>query len=107
MTLGMGVAAIIAGAAAWNSWMNNNKPKRYANLPQGEVAHIQSGVAIADAGESIVHQSDLGAGSKEVVDAIGSLKGEMVAVKNALTSLELRTSVSNKDLNIVMTPQNA
>ena len=106
-TVGFGIAAIIAGIATWNAWTSSNAPRRYQNLPMGEAAHIQSGVAIADAGESIVHQSDLGVGNQEVVDGIKGLKGEMTAIKNAISTLELRTSVSNKDLNIVMTPNNA
>jgi predicted XRE-type DNA-binding protein len=106
-TVGLGIAAAILAMATWTAWTSSNKPRRYQNLPMGEGAFIQSGTAIADPGEAIVHQADLGVGSKEVADRLDKTNSKLDGLVTAIKSLELRTSVTNKDLNIVMTPKNA
>ena len=57
---------------------------------------------IADAGESIVHTTDIAGGGMNKQD-IDSLKREMTGVKDAITSLRLETKITNKDLNIILT----
>ena len=107
-TLGIGIAAIIAGIASFNAFFGSNVP-RYKDLPIGQTANIESGVAIGDAGESIVHTSDLQnmGGGEKVAKAIDKMSNELKQMHNTIKNQRLTTSVSNKDLNIVMTPQNA
>ena len=46
-----------------------------------------------------------GGSSQAVVSAINSLKSEMVAVKETIQQLNLKTSISNNELNVALTPQ--
>ena len=38
---------------------------------------------------------------------LDSLKSEMTGVKEAIMSLQLTTKITNKDLNVILTPSNA
>ena len=105
-TLGFGIAGIILGMASFSAFMSANKPKRFATLPQGQMASIQTGTAIADPGESIVHTDDLASTGGASTQEIKGLRNEMVAVKDAIKSLSLQTKITNKELNIVLTPEN-
>ena len=107
LTLGLGVAAIVLGMATFKAWFDGNQPQRFNTLPKGMGANIQSGTAIADAGESIVHTSDLeSTGGTETLKALRAIKSEVSEVKNALRNLDLNTSVKGKDLNVALTPKN-
>ena len=105
-TFGLGIAAIIAGIATFQAFFGSNKPRRYQNLPKGQGVDIQSGAAIADAGESIVHTSDLDAGGDTTANAIKKVEDEIKKMHQSLKNLNVKVELKNKDLNIAMTTKN-
>ena len=104
MTGGLGALTIIAGLTAVGAAIHSSKSKapRFATLPPNEFAAVQSGIAIADAGESIVHTEKL----SQVGDT-KRLETKMDDMVKAIKSLNLTTNIKQKDLNIVLTPTNA
>ena len=108
MTGGLGALTILAGLSAIGLAINSARSDslRFQNLPPTEFASIQKGSAIADAGESIVHTRQLAQLDGGAADT-KKLERKMDDVVNAVKSLNLTTTITNKDLNIILTPSNA
>jgi len=109
LTGGFGLPAAIAlGTVATGAILGAvSSIPRFADLPSGQTAMIQSGVAIADAGESIVRTSDMDGMGGQSIKELQALKGQMGEVVKAITNLKLETTVRRDQLNIVMTPSKA
>ena len=103
MTAGLGALTILAGLSAIGLAINaaRSESLRFQNLPPTEFAAIQQGSAIADAGESIVHTNKL-AELGGMADT-KKLERKMDDVVNAVKSLNLTTTITNKDLNVILT----
>ena len=88
-TLGFGtpvfVAMAVAGVAAMMAAIA--KAPRFDKLPSGKQADVKSGIAIADAGESIAKTKDIGGGDMTlVVNAITTLQQEIVTLRTDMNS---------------------
>lgn len=86
----------------FNTMAQNTIPGQMGMIPSldGEGFVEETGVAKVHAGESVgVFNSD------GIIGEISSLKSEMVAMKEALSSLKLSTKITNKELSIVLAPQ--
>ena len=70
----------------------------------GEAGEAEAVIPLSKMGEMGFQQGG-GGSSQAVVSAINSLKSEMVAVKETIQQLNLKTSISNNELNVALTPQ--
>ena len=72
------------------------------SLQDGPHTVTKTGLAEVHTGETIGQFS-----SDAIVDAITSLGTDFRDMKNTMGGLKLSTSITNKDLNVILTPANA
>ncbi len=113
-SFGLGTPAFVAMAvlAAGALFKGVSKAK---NMAEGGIVPAQPGGMLARIGEggeseAVIPLSKMGdmvggGSSQAVVSAINSLRSEMIAVKETISQLNLKTSISNNELNIALTPQ--
>ena len=113
---GLGIPLAVGAVAALYSSLSKAKSKKMAEggivkpTPGGTLATIgeageaEAVIPLSRMGEMGFQQGG-GGNSQAVVSAINSLKSEMVAVKQTIQQLNLKTSISNNELNVALTPQ--
>lgn len=113
---GLGIPLAVGAVAALYSSLSKAKSKKMAEggivkpTPGGTLATIgeageaEAVIPLSRMGEMGLQQGG-GESSQAVVSAINSLKSEMVAVKQTIQQLNLKTSISNNELNVALTPQ--
>ena len=112
----VGPALAVGAVAALMSAMSKAKSKKMAEggivkptvggtlATIGEAGEAEAVIPLSRMGEMGFQQGG-GGNSQAVVSAINSLKSEMVAVKQTIQQLNLKTSISNNELNVALTPQ--
>ena len=113
---GLGIPLAVGAVATLYSSLSKAKSKKMAEggivkpTPGGTLATIgeageaEAVIPLSKMGEMGFQQGG-GGSSQAVVSAINSLKSEMVAVKETIQQLNLKTSISNNELNVALTPQ--